>query len=232
MRALLVCPVRRRAGATQIQVPRDGVQMNFEVDEQLKGKASNANNLPSVDELRAVCLTWFQKNKPDMCKPRLVVDLAQKGWHVLFTPPYCPDLQPIELFWAAGKNHARAQHPGHTRDLDAVATDLRIGWYGDGGDKRAVKCDGLVRTAIAKANQRVAADEFLSGTVDGEDGLTVSDECELEIGVDSIGRATRTMSRRAAQGGAEDPAVNGDAIDDANAEDSDDEDGDDGDDDE
>ena len=56
-------------------------------------------------------------------------------------------------------------------------------------------CAGMIATAISKANERVTADDFLSGAVDGD--LEVSEECELEIGVDGIGRATRTMSRRA-----------------------------------
>ena len=126
---------------------------------------------------------------------------------MLFTPPYCPDLQPIELWWAAGKNYARWCHPGHTRDLKTVVRDLRYGWYGDGDEMEPANFAGMVATAIKKANERVAADEFLSGTVDG--GLTASDECELVLGVDAIGRATRTMCRRAGQGGIEDPAVNG-----------------------
>ena len=177
-----------------------------DIDELCK-TASKDNQLPSAKELVAATLAWFQKHEPNMTRPKLVTMFETKGWIVLFTPPYTPDVQPIELFWAAGKNYARACHPGHTRDLEAVVRDLRIGWYGDGGDKRAVNCAGLVCTAIAKANARVKGDEFLSGTVDGE--LTVSDECELEVGVDSIGRATRTMSRRAGQGGRENPAVNG-----------------------
>ena len=202
--------------------------MRFEVNDKLAKKPSAANPIPNWKELVAATLAWFQQNKEDMTKPRLVVDFAAKGWHVLFTPPYCPDLQPIELFWAAGKNYARSMHPGHTRDLEAVASDLRIGWYGDGkpGGKAAVNCAGLVRTSIKKANERVATDEFLSGTIDG--GLEASDECELEVGVDEIGRATRTMSRRAAQGGKDDPAVNGTG---ARGDDSDDEDDDDDDDD-
>ena len=167
--------------------------MRHEVTDELLRKSSKKNGIPDASQLRAATLAWFQKERPDMCKPRLVVDFEAKGWHVLFTPPYCPELQPIELFWAAGKNHARAVHPGHTRHLEAVASDLRVGWYGDGtpNGKRAVNCAGLVRTAIAKANERVANDEFLSGTVDG--GLAVSDDCDLVVGFDEIGRVDRMI---------------------------------------
>ena len=191
-------------------MPRDGVDMRFEVNEQLQRTASKANQLPDTKELRHATLRWFQTHKPDMVKPKLVVNFAAKGWHVLFTPPYWPDVQPIELFWAAGKNHARALNTDHTRQLEEVVAHLREGWYGNeyrGGTKRAVSCSGLVRTAIAKANARVVLDEYLTGTVDG--GLTVDEACELEVGVDQIGRATRLMSKRAVVRGVDDPAVNG-----------------------
>ena len=199
--------------------------MRFPVNGDLKKTASKSNGLPDVKELIAATLLFYQTHKPEMCQPKLVVNFEKKNWHVLFTPPYTPDVQPIELFWAAGKNHARACHPGHTRDLEAVVRDLRVGWYGDGGAKRACSCAGLVRTAIAKADARVAADELLSGTIEG--GITVAEGCELDIGVDSIGRATRTMSKRALALGIDDPAVNGTGArgdDDDDDDDSDDED--------
>ena len=52
------------------------------------------------------------RHKPKMCKAKLVVDFDARGWIMLFTPPYCADLQPIELWWAAGKNWARVHHSG------------------------------------------------------------------------------------------------------------------------
>ena len=91
----------------------------------------------------------------------------------------------------------------------------------------AVSCSGLVRTAIAKANARVVLDEYLTGTVDG--GLTVDEACELEVGVDQIGRATRLMSKRAVTRGVDDPAVNGTGArggDDCGSDDDDDDDDD------
>ena len=47
-----------------------------------------------------------------MCKAKPVVDFDGRGTIVLFTPPYSADLQPIELWWAAGKNWARAHRIG------------------------------------------------------------------------------------------------------------------------
>jgi hypothetical protein len=94
---------------------------------------------------------------------------------VLWTPPYCPDLQPIELlFWAAAKNHAAWMHFEGRKMKDAVG-HLRAGWYGNanlfddlgreltdldcvGGDanhpyKQAADCGKLWGHMIKKANE-------------------------------------------------------------------------------
>ena len=62
-----------------------------------------------------------------MCLPMLVVGVKREGGEVLFTPPYCPDLQPIELFWAAGKNWARENNTDHSRTLEKTVAHLRAG---------------------------------------------------------------------------------------------------------
>ena len=64
--------------------------------------------MPTVPEIRGATLLWFQTHKPEMCIAKLVTTFEAKGWTVLFTPPYCSDFQPIELYWAAGKNIARS----------------------------------------------------------------------------------------------------------------------------
>eukprot|EP00957_Ditylum_brightwellii_P186274 14181061-Ditylum_brightwellii.AAC.1 len=32
--------------------------------------------------------------------------LKDRSHEILWTPPYCPSLQPIETYWACGKNHS------------------------------------------------------------------------------------------------------------------------------
>ena len=45
-------------------------------------------------------------------------------WH-----PSCPELQLIELFWAAGKNYV--MHYQHDQTMQNVVTYFREGWYGN-----------------------------------------------------------------------------------------------------
>ena len=80
------------------------------------------------------------------------------GHEIVWTPPYCPKLQPIELFWAAGKNHVALQHKYDMKMLDVVQA-LRVGWYGNGCEfadnhpkhKRAVNCHKLWATCLRYA---------------------------------------------------------------------------------
>jgi hypothetical protein len=94
---------------------------------------------------------------------------------------------------------------------------LREGWYGN-SEHPPANCMGMVGTSLKMANARVATDEHLSGTI--EAGLIVSDDCELELGTDCIGRVTRVMCRRALTNDVNDLEPE---IDEADGEDDDDE---------
>ena len=184
------------ADAKDITVMSRLPPMRFEVNDQLIPNVRKNSGMPTVPELRAATLLWFQTHKPEMCIAKLVTTFEAKGWIVLFTPPYCADLQPIELFWAAGKNFARSRY-SQGAPLHEVVKNLREGWYGVPGaeGKNIVNCNGMIETAIKKANERVALDEFLSGTVEG--GITATEDCDILLGVDAIGRCTRMMCHRA-----------------------------------
>ena len=62
------------------------------------------------------------------------------------------------------------------------------------GGKSIANCNGLIETAIKKANERVALDKFLSGTAEG--GITATKNCDILLGVVAIGRCTRMMCHR------------------------------------
>ena len=92
----LVHTFLRNSGATTIKVPRGGAIRNFEVDSpsvDIASRRTSNNDVPSGDELCTATLLWFQENKPEMVRAKLVVTFEERGWVVLFTPPYCPDLQ-------------------------------------------------------------------------------------------------------------------------------------------
>ena len=82
------------------------LRVDFE-DDTMGGIAGrNRPHVPNVSELRLGMIKYFQENKPELLECKVERSLHDRGHEVLWTPPYCPDLQPIELFWAAGRNHA------------------------------------------------------------------------------------------------------------------------------
>ena len=64
---------------------------------------------PTNQELKLAMVAWMCKEKPELLACKVEARLESEGFTVLWTPPYCSELQPIELFWAAGKNYA-ARH--------------------------------------------------------------------------------------------------------------------------
>ena len=81
-----------------------------------------------------------------------------------FLQSFCPQLQPIELFWAAGKNHVALNHHLNTT-MKEIVTHLRHGWYGKGElypvghphQKRPVDCCKLWRTCVEIAGTKFVA---------------------------------------------------------------------------
>jgi hypothetical protein len=75
---------------------------------------------------------------------------AEKGWKIIWTPPYAPKFQPIELVWGVGKQRAGCMY-FKGRDLATTRAHLRIGWYGGSGRGRTFeKCNvkGCWETAL------------------------------------------------------------------------------------
>ena len=53
----------------------------------------------------------------------------EKGWQLIFTPPYSPKFQPIELFWRNSKNCVRQEYR-KKRNIRGVYDDLADYWFG------------------------------------------------------------------------------------------------------
>ena len=86
--------------------------------------------IPTTEELKIGVAVYLQENHPDLLECKVTKLMNSLGHHILWTPPYCPHLQPIELFWAAGKNHAASMNFADTTMYDTVKY-LRDGWYGN-----------------------------------------------------------------------------------------------------
>jgi hypothetical protein len=125
---------------------------------------------PSSDELAAGTTAWLKANKPGVLDSKVEKAFREREWLIVWTPPYCPKFQPIELVWGAGKERASGMWLPN-RDLATTRLHLRMGFYG-GKDSQGqtwgpVNIAGCWATAEKEMNKWIAVDK---DHVDG--GLT------------------------------------------------------------
>ena len=85
---------------------------------------------------------WLEEHAPKKLMSELekIFD-AQPGWKLVFTPPYEPKFQPIELVWRHSKNEVASDYfPG--RSLAQTHESLLRAWY---GGERLRPCSELYR---------------------------------------------------------------------------------------
>jgi transposase len=70
------------------------------------------------DALVEIVKKRISEKNPDAVKSRTEKLFKPLGWKVIWTPPYCPKVQPIELLWAKVKGGvAEKYHPDRTMEL-------------------------------------------------------------------------------------------------------------------
>jgi hypothetical protein len=80
-----------------------------------KFEASIGEGGPSKDDLLAAVTQWL-KEHPDHNRSVTEQLMSDAGYTLVFTPPFCPEVQPIELLWAEIKRHVAARST-HNRSL-------------------------------------------------------------------------------------------------------------------
>ena len=161
----------------EIRVLRNEAVHTFTVDSLHKrpNKAGTPGGGPTVEELRVGLKEWLLANKPSLLQTELQHKFEALGHRLLFTPPYSPKFQPIELFWRDSKNFAASQWTT-SRTPVQVATDMMDFYYG-ADESRKLKRPCLrhgpeqagkrVDKAIAECNLWIALNGCrLKGTLD------------------------------------------------------------------
>ena len=72
------------------------VDFNVELFRQMSSKSKPW--APSAKELPIAIMEYMRENLPDLLECKVESYMKERGHFILWTPPYCPDLQPIELF--------------------------------------------------------------------------------------------------------------------------------------
>jgi len=175
--------VLRRAGAAAISVQRAGEPaprtFSVPVEEPAEyrshredgGKAPSAGapgtvygrfpNGPSTEELAKATQDYLKVNCPEALQSMVEVKFAHMGWKIIWTPPYWPKCQPIELIWGGGKQRAgHLYEPNWT--LLQTREHLRLGFYGGlnhyEGIWPPIDVPGCVRHAKDEINHWISND--------------------------------------------------------------------------
>lgn len=160
----------RDLGVNTITVRRDGEFKNFAVPKE-GVYFERAPRGPSLEEVQAVTFRMVKERRSEALlteAERFFKD--NKLGSLLYTPPYSPDFQPIEHFWAHSKGYVARTWEGKTRTMVETATLLRCGFYGkrraDGKcEVERPDCAKLFEKSIKCANEAVTRDAVLEGSI-------------------------------------------------------------------
>ena len=156
----------------------------FDEDAMSARAAASKPFVPTLDELQIAMVRYMKEFRKELLECEIEAFMKSKGHIILWTPPYCYELQPMELYWATGKNHA-ADLSFQGRKMKQTVADLREGWYGNrhlfpagagpndflAGNcrcryKSEVECPKLFETCVNFANKKfIPLCDGISGTI-------------------------------------------------------------------
>lgn len=179
----------RSLGVSLIKADRDGQSLTWAVP--TSGAFPRAPRGPDIDEVRRETFRALKKYAPDRLLTRAEKFFQDNDLgHLLYTPPYCPDLQPIELFWAYGKGYV-ARTWSDNRNLWEVTEKLREGFYGkkDQHGKWVhppADCKKLIEHSRDEANKCVDRDAILKGRIDSLKNVPEIYKVSKDSGLDQV----------------------------------------------
>jgi transposase len=95
-------------GVEEFTAVRDGVEITFQ-QEQFNKRASKQNSAPTVKELQQAVKSHL-KQHPEINKTKIDKLLLPHDHSIVWTPPFVPEAQPIELVWAHVKQLVASQY--------------------------------------------------------------------------------------------------------------------------
>ena len=170
-------------GFTKIDIIRENTKRTFGLASLFAPRSGKYS--PSLDEMKSVMKAYLVQH-PELSRTRLQHIFDHHGYELIFTPPYTPQVQPIELVWAHVKNYV-ARQTDATTNGEQLRELVRKGFHGDSeNDHEAVDAplsQRLLRHCHQWMNTFIEGDEDLSGDVmnlivDGEPHVDLFDDEE------------------------------------------------------
>jgi hypothetical protein len=123
----------KRIQLSSITIERKGANapICFELEPWFqRGQVPNAPAGPSKVEMQDALLKILRRDHPSLLNTRLMNLFQEKQWILIFTPPYSPQYQPIELVWAHCKGYV-AMNYHNQRTMESTAEQFRAALYGN-----------------------------------------------------------------------------------------------------
>lgn len=169
-----------RAGKTHISVTRGDTNVDFSLHESRK-RSRGGKNSPTKPELKQEAIAWLEEHHPEDLKCDLEKLFHSLGWIIIFTPPYMPIFQPIEMIWAYGKNFVARTYT-NTRTKDQARQAIFDGFYGSKDHNHsgvsAEMCEKIINNCLEACNMHIKEDELLGGNI--HDLVSIREESENE----------------------------------------------------
>ena len=173
-------------GVTSIKVARKSTPFPQASFYQSGGKWA-----PTVEEMRQRLKEELQKY-PQYQTTEVSKVMKEHGYQCIYTPPYTPTVQPIEMIWAYVKNYVARQYTKN-RNKQQLVEQTRRGFYGHPATKHrgvtAHLCTKLINHCHKWSNKFIEQDLELDGSVDqctrictaGESHVNIDDDIEDEL---------------------------------------------------
>jgi transposase len=113
-------------GVESIEVERGGRKTKMNSSSWIHRKSNFA---PSTVELSEALKLELVKH-PDRQRTEMKRLFDEKGWQLIYTPPYTPEVQPIEKVWAYIKHFIASLFTPH-RTASILLTNTILAFYGD-----------------------------------------------------------------------------------------------------
>jgi hypothetical protein len=115
----------RKLSVQSIMVERDNKRVEFR-ESQWSGRGGKFS--PTVKELNEALKVELPKH-PEFQTTEIQKLFDQEGWQLIYTPPYTPEVQPIEKIWAYVKSIV-ASHFTPNRTASSLHIDIIMAFYG------------------------------------------------------------------------------------------------------
>ncbi len=153
-----------KLNVTSIKVEREGKQVEFKQSTWNKrgGKFS-----PTVKELNDYLKLELPKH-PQYQTTEIQKLFDKEGWQLIYTPPYTPEVQPIEKVWAYVKSIV-ASHFSPNRTATTLHLDIIMAFYGNPYENHAGVtaefCQSVINHAFKWCNQFINDHIFSGGNL-------------------------------------------------------------------